>query len=459
MTDQPFTTWPFPAATGTAPRTLPVRFDDVYNVKDFGASSSGDATPGIQAAVNAACATGGTVYFPPGNYNLGSRVVVPSNSNRAITLLGCGGQEGAGSKLNMSSRDYIIYCEHGPTGGGGAGTTVRLIQGLSFSNIYNGAAPTSTEPASTTDGTTGDGCGAIYMSGGTGNCIRDCNISIMTGVGIFSTGFQNKIENINIGGSYAATGNDVNKTIGIFTRSSTINTGKMTSLGTAIVMIMGPSQASFLDIEVGGLGITTGEPPIAYWESNENSMAAAGQNRPCVGGVVLDHITMESLGVTHIWFKRSTGGTARLITAKAFDQIGVMTRGFNLERADGMHFQQCSVTGNYSTAAIDTTGMNNCLFEFCGATNSSGTGGVPWLLPTFGTFSGSGCFWDRSSIDGALAFSFFPTAPVPGTMMWCSNCTSPTWTGTASNVGKPIVGGGSNKVLGRWNGTAWVIAG
>ena len=36
---------------------------------------------------------------------------------------------------------------------------MSLIEGLVFGNSYDGAPPTSTEPANTIDGTTGDGCG------------------------------------------------------------------------------------------------------------------------------------------------------------------------------------------------------------------------------------------------------------------------------------------------------------
>ena len=60
-------------ATGsTTPRTLPDRFADVVNVKDFGAV--GDGVTDDTAAFNAAIATasGGTVYVPRGTYLLGT---------------------------------------------------------------------------------------------------------------------------------------------------------------------------------------------------------------------------------------------------------------------------------------------------------------------------------------------------------------------------------------------------
>ena len=58
-------------ATGSdTPRALQDRFADVVNVKDFGATGLGglDDTAAIQAAIDSLAATGGTVYFPPGQY-------------------------------------------------------------------------------------------------------------------------------------------------------------------------------------------------------------------------------------------------------------------------------------------------------------------------------------------------------------------------------------------------------
>jgi polygalacturonase len=84
--DTAFTNFAFARATGTGRvnRTMPARLDDIYNVKDFGAlgSGRGDDQPAIQAAVNAASVAGGIVFFPPGEYHLGSRVYIPPTEAR-----------------------------------------------------------------------------------------------------------------------------------------------------------------------------------------------------------------------------------------------------------------------------------------------------------------------------------------------------------------------------------------
>ena len=59
----------------------------IHNVKAYGASGNGvtDDTAFIQAAINAAEAMGGTVYFPPGKYRYTSTLTINSNG---ITLMG-----------------------------------------------------------------------------------------------------------------------------------------------------------------------------------------------------------------------------------------------------------------------------------------------------------------------------------------------------------------------------------
>jgi hypothetical protein len=69
------------------------------------------------------------------------------------------------------------------------------------------------------------------------------------------------------------------------------------------------------------------------------------------------------------------------------------------------------------------------------------------------------CGNSAGPFDGALPLAIFPAAPNVGTTMVCSDSVDPAWTGSVSNVGKPITGGGTHKVLARWNGTAWCIAG
>ena len=66
------------ASGSTTARALNLRFAEVYNVKDYGATGDGatDDAPAIQAALDAAdAASGGTVYAPDGEYLLGLSLI------------------------------------------------------------------------------------------------------------------------------------------------------------------------------------------------------------------------------------------------------------------------------------------------------------------------------------------------------------------------------------------------
>jgi hypothetical protein len=85
-----------------ANRTLPDRLSDVQNVKDWGAVGLDGAWPGahddaphIQSAINYCIDHGGgTVFFPPGEYQLGAALVIgtsdPAKRNNIVRLVGSG---------------------------------------------------------------------------------------------------------------------------------------------------------------------------------------------------------------------------------------------------------------------------------------------------------------------------------------------------------------------------------
>jgi hypothetical protein len=83
---------PFTSTGSTAARSLPNRFADTTNVKDFGAIGNGvaDDTAAIQAAINSTSPFG-EVFFPEGTYKTSSTVTLPSSSGlNGITLRGIG---------------------------------------------------------------------------------------------------------------------------------------------------------------------------------------------------------------------------------------------------------------------------------------------------------------------------------------------------------------------------------
>jgi hypothetical protein len=90
--------------TGAVPRTTASKLSDIVSVKDFGATGDGstDDTAFVQAAITyAALSNAHTVYFPVGNYKIGTAgIQVPTG----IRLLGVGGtNSGGGSALIAAS--------------------------------------------------------------------------------------------------------------------------------------------------------------------------------------------------------------------------------------------------------------------------------------------------------------------------------------------------------------------
>lgn len=126
---------PISAAGSTTPRPLSVRFGEVFNVKDFGATGDGatDDSAAIQAAIDAAAAStsnrswqkfkGATVYFPQGIYTLNTGLTLTSLSYSGISLTG----DGVAStliRLNISSGNGITV-----------GNTTDQIPNVSITNM------------------------------------------------------------------------------------------------------------------------------------------------------------------------------------------------------------------------------------------------------------------------------------------------------------------------------------
>lgn len=109
---------PITASGTTTPRTLGVRFGEVFNVKDFGAIGDGitEDSTAIQAAVNQAILLsagaigdnyrGAVVYVPKGTYLVSNNISWSSSAASGITLIG----DGPGItiiKCNRASGDII----------------------------------------------------------------------------------------------------------------------------------------------------------------------------------------------------------------------------------------------------------------------------------------------------------------------------------------------------------------
>jgi hypothetical protein len=131
------------AGTGAIQRTALSKFRDTVSVKDFGAVGDGiaDDTVAIQAAINAVQTTsGGSVYFPIGNYKITSSLLI---TGRNISLIGLPGAKptltnaitGSAAdpllKITTVGNDVIIdgltFKGNGLTGASGNGHAISII--------------------------------------------------------------------------------------------------------------------------------------------------------------------------------------------------------------------------------------------------------------------------------------------------------------------------------------------
>lgn len=118
---------------GASARTLAVRAADVANVLDFSADPTGvtDST----AAINAAIATGKTVWLPAGTYAVSNLIQIPNGQtlrgdDRTVSILAV-----SSATMNLSAIGVVQLCQG--TGHGDCNATLRDI-GISFSQPDQG---------------------------------------------------------------------------------------------------------------------------------------------------------------------------------------------------------------------------------------------------------------------------------------------------------------------------------
>jgi Pectate lyase superfamily protein len=307
----------------------------------------------------------------------------------------------------------------------------------------------------------GDGCGCLYMGGTIGAIVRDCVFMFGTGIGIFYPGFMGLIEGCELTGSNSAanfTTYGPNKTIGILTRSSAMRGGKHTSLGHGIVMIMGVSTVDFMDLEHCGIGFKVGKSPIDWWESNQGAVATPDFGSLTSGGFSIRGVLMEACNHTYIHLEGASGGNISGVTIHASSQIGVAQYGVRCVSVGGTTIG-VYMGGAFSVAAVDASGASGYV-RFIG-TNSGGNSpavggnGVSWIMPT--SLNAGPIYFEGCDVEGAFPFSLFQPNPGFNAQVRCSDSSVPTYD-TASNVGKKLAGGGSNRVLARWSTVARITA-
>lgn len=174
------------SGTGAVARSYASKFGDELNVKDFGATGNGstDDTAAEQAAITAACVSGGTVYWPPGTFKTSALTISCSNialrgagvSSTIITTASTTGNlfsfTGAN---NQAISDMQITYTGAPTAG--AAVNVTNVNYFSMDRVRTLGAFTSVY----------DSGGAIHFY----NELELDNTVATTGVAMIFTGFGN----------------------------------------------------------------------------------------------------------------------------------------------------------------------------------------------------------------------------------------------------------------------------
>jgi hypothetical protein len=496
LADTPYTSFAYPLSSlpsmrqATATRTSAQRFADVFNVKDFGAlgNNSHDDTAAIQAAIDAALDNwGGVVYFPPGAYKITRRLEAGTaahggvNNGANLTFLGtCNHQaNGSGSVIQGNFHDYLLYLS-------ARGQVAKTIQGLGFKNVAQFTFNSAEAPGNPDNLRTGgwlqpdplpasalDGGGCVYAGEGlsTAFTVINCEFLNTSGIGLYLGCYCSTI----IGSRFTGGGDSGNtgSSIGIASAGAfELHACKMYSYGTCIAIFQSAGiDVTSLNLEVSGIGIRLGANPVGFWNSNPPNFHPAWTNGGC-NGAHLRNLVTESCASAGLEVDSCYMLMVENCSFASYGQGGNPPSAIWIGWSTSAKFTNVQVSGVYTNTGIDVcSGPNgqigNMVFENvnAAANHPDGTSIPAWKLPPVNAYDPGKhpVAYINCNTDGAVPLSQLPTGMefASGHPVMITDSTVPLWTGTASNVGRPAVGGGTNKVLVRWNplSARWVLAG
>jgi len=423
-----FTNFAFPATGAPASRTVPDRLAETKNVKDFGAKGNGttDDTAAIQAAINAAAATGSNalgaqlgcdVFFPPGVYAVSSPLI--ANIRSAIRLIGSG-RESCTIVGNFAG--YIINQTDTNAG------WFNAIEGLYIKNIFSGAGGGGIRfSTSSTDACTIRRCyvqafNAINATPDSFNLIiSECiivtpfNSGTAGTVGIYAA--QVGIYNcVIMGWDVGVQASNVGMAI-IGSRIETCNTG--------ILLGLDSSGAGSTATATLIAALTTERCNTAIYLYNAGNFQIAGAD--ITGTVAVDGVSLPSYGIR---VRNANNGLISGVAVSVYASVAGIDLG--------------SVIGGTNTTFVSV--------------NSNTNGNGPnWTTPA-NYWQSSFSFINCNNPSEAFAFAYLPGQPgtsitaVEGMQFDISDCNAATW-------GAIAAGGGSTHARVRYNGTKWTVIG
>jgi Pectate lyase superfamily protein len=450
-------------ATGMFTRTLGNRATDVFCVRDFFQSGDTNWLPAINRAMTASgTANGGIIYFPPGSYTINGPII-PPDDQACRKLVGCGGQsQGKGTTITGNFADYLIAVPQNTAGN----EPIVSIEGIWFTQQFvkaKGAMTQIDSPSGLVSAGNGYGCLALGLSF---SSITDCTVQLAGGgVGIYYQGIENYIRNIQVIGQTSGV-STAPECIGIWLENGKIEVGKIMTCRMGIVAVTNSGiSVEQLNIERNQHGIWLAPNPLAYFDRNAsvpppikvNAIGSVTPARASVRDCHFDSHGSLTEGGSFIQIS-SSGNIIENLQAESHGQSGfIPDHGYYINGSNTI--RNANATGTFNIAAIEVTsgGGNSTLTGVSGST-SDPLPSVNWKLPTASN-SMNATFTD-CNVDASVPLSVIVSIGGSRDVL-ISDSVDPAWIlpSGPSNIGKPIVGGGTYKVVGHWNGSNWAIAG
>jgi hypothetical protein len=409
----------FKTTSGSSARDEADRWNDVLNVKDFGATGNGvtDDTTACQAALNALTTqvgqnnAFGAVYFPRGTYLISSALTFQNQSGgKGIKIFG----DGRGSLIKGNINAYL----------------------LDNSLNLQASGPCTIEQLEIANANTTVGSGGIRFLSSVGGAIRDCKVTGCTAINVWDTNF------VGVGGA------------SIQIQDCVLICASPYTTGTIGILLGNGHQAIGCDITNFDNGIrasNVGNVIIGgRFEVNITAinlgMSSQGATDQSVG-FIISGCSMEANEVG-ILFTAGTNGIISGVsisgTVGAHD--GNSHTGIDLTGASSTVVAGVNCGGTFSTASFVIPNNKSDLTFISCLPNNSHSSPTIWSGGNGSTYIGC----NQPASVTTVAFASLPTSPYIGQEMIINNCNSTT-------VGAVAAGGGANTVPVKWWGTNWRI--
>jgi Pectate lyase superfamily protein len=329
--DTPFSSFAFPAAGGTAARTMPQRLAEVKNVRDYGAVGDGvaDDTAAIQRTVNwTSAAHRGVIFFPPGTYKVSAPITFNHDGELSIIFQGVGNL----SRITGSVSGGILERSNTNTTGG-----IRVIRDLKIENHH----------------ATGHG---IMLRGSVGGCIENCMIGAYRGIDLKDS-MDTTVKSVALHSGVGA------GSVGIIAANA------VTVIGCDITLFDHGIRAHNIGLQVIGGRMEMNNVAIMLGRDENGAKFQST-------GFLIAATSMER-NQTGIYFDAATAGQ---VTGVSIGSGAPVLCGLDIRGGYSTLISGVNAGGPFSSAAIDARGAGGVTFISCAANNTT-SGGAQWLLP------------------------------------------------------------------------------